>query len=249
MPGREERPPLRIVISDPSAKGPEIKVKVKGVEDDALAYTDSMKKTKEQERTELPKAKVNPSLAQKLGIGNAGVLTLSFRMEGGRTNVPLKVITDPSVPEGEVHVHKALLNEVAGADESEAVAFKAKAWQIAVPEDVAIRLAGLAIGDEFDGVIIGMPGVTLKITGGTDASGFPMHPSVPGSVRRKVLLSSPPGFHPAKKGERAKKTVRGNRVPDPRAERRKTALAQLNVIVVQRQPQETSQAPAAASSA
>ncbi|MFP3309484.1 MAG: 30S ribosomal protein S6e [Acidilobus sp.] len=231
MPGREERPPLRVVISDPSAKGPEVKVKVKGVEDDSIAYADSMKKTKEQERTELPKVKLSSKLAQRLGLDSVGVITLSFRSEGSKTNVSAKIIIDDSVPEGEVWAHKALVNEVAGADESDAIAFKAKAWQIAVPDDVVIRLAGLKIGDEFDGVLLGMPGVTMKITGGTDASGFPMHPGLPGSVRRKVLLSGPPGFHPTKKGEKVKKTVRGNRIPDPRAERRKTSLAQLNVII------------------
>ena len=245
MPAREERPPLRIVVSDPQAGSKVVKVKVKGVEDESLPYTDSMKKTKEQERSELPRAKVNPKLVAELGLDKVGVMTLRFKSEGSKTNVPFKVVSDPSVPEGEVWVNKSLLAEVAGAEEAEAEAFRAKAWQIAVPEDVHIRLAGLKIGDVFDGVLIGMPGVQLKITGGTDASGFPMHPGVPGSVRKKVLLSGPPGFHPTKRGERRKKTVRGNRIPDPRAERRKTALAQLNVVVYYPQ-QEQKQSEAAA---
>ncbi|MGC9111930.1 30S ribosomal protein S6e [Acidilobus sp.] len=243
MPGREERPPLRIVISDPSAKGPELKVKVKGVDDESIAYTDSMKKTKELERTELPKVKMSSKLAQKLGLDEVGVVTLSFRSEGSKTNVPAKVIIDESVPENEVWAHKALVNEAAGSDEAEAYVFKAKAWQMAVPDDVAIRLAGLKIGDEFDGVLIGMPGITMRITGGTDASGFPMHPGLPGSVRRKIVLSGPPGFHPQKEGERRKKTVRGNRIPDPRAERRKTSLAQLNIIIVRRAEQKAAAQP------
>ncbi len=231
MPAREERPPLRIVISDPRAGNKVVKVKVKGVEDEALAYTDSMKKTKGQERAELPKAKVSPKLAAELNLNEVGVMTISIRQEGSKTNVPLKVIQDQSVPEGEVWVHKALLAEAVGAEEAEALAFRAKAWQIAVSEDIAIRLSGLKIGNTFDGTLIGAPGISLKIVGGTDASGFPMHPGVPGSVRRKILLSGPPGFHPKRSGERKRKTVRGNTIPDPRAERRKTALAQLNVVI------------------
>ncbi|MGC9210207.1 MAG: 30S ribosomal protein S6e [Acidilobus sp.] len=232
VPGREERPPLRIVISDPTGGKVQLKVKVKGVEDEAIEYKDTMKKTKEQERTELPLAKISPAMYEKLSLSPTGVATLSVTVEGSKTNVPLKVIQDQAVPDGEVWVHSKLLAELTGGQEVEGVIYKAKAWQIAVPDEVAIRLAGLEIGDEFDGIIIGMPGVTLKITGGTDASGFPMHPGVPGSVRKKVLLSGPPGFHPRRRGERRKKTVRGNRIPDPRAERRKTALAQLNVVVV-----------------
>ena len=245
MPGREERPPLRIVISDPRGGRAQLKIKVKGVDDESLEYKDTMRKTKEQERTELPLAKVSPSAYEKLSLAPTGIATLTVVQESSKTNVPLRVIADQSVPDGELWVHSKLLAEISGGQEVEGVIYKAKAWQIAVSEDVAIRLAGLQVGDEFDGIIVGMPGVTLKITGGTDASGFPMHPGVPGSARRKVLLSGPPGFHPEKEGERRKKTVRGNRVPDPRAERRKTALAQLNVVVVY---PEAKEARAAASS-
>jgi small subunit ribosomal protein S6e len=39
-----------------------------------------------------------------------------------------------------------------------------------------------------------------------------MHPSVPGSVKKKVLLSGKPCFRPRKKGERRRKTVRGNTI-------------------------------------
>jgi small subunit ribosomal protein S6e len=124
-----------------------------------------------------------------------------------------------------------LLGELVGELEAEAEAFRAKAWQIAVPEDVVVRLAGLEIGDVFDGDLIGFEGIRLKIRGGSDATGFPMHPGIPGSVKKKVLLSGPPGYRPSRKGERKRKTVRGRMIPDPRGERRKTALAQLNVII------------------
>jgi len=71
-------------------------------------------------------------------------------------------------------------------------------------------IIGKKIGDEIDASFLGLEGYVIKITGGTDKDGFPMHPSVPGMGRKKVLLSGPPCFHPRKKGERRRKTVRGN---------------------------------------
>lgn len=225
-----ERPPLRIVISDPRAGDKIVKVKVKGVED--IEYTDEMRKTKEKERSKLPVAKVSKKLYEELNLGEVGVLTLRFYTEDGKkVNVPFRVQVDEKLPDDEVHVNMELLGEAAGNLEAEAEAFRAKAWQIAVPEDVAIRLSGLEIGDVFDGSIIGFEGIKLKIRGGSDATGIPMHPGVPGSGKKAVLLSGPPGFHPRERGERRRKLVRGRVVPDPRGERRKTALAQLNVVV------------------
>ncbi|MEB3779376.1 MAG: 30S ribosomal protein S6e [Desulfurococcales archaeon] len=228
-----ERPPLRIVISDPKAGDKVVKVKVKGVEDEELEYKDTMRKTKEQDRRELPVAKVNKELIEELRLNEVGVMTLRFKTEDGKkVKVPFRVVESKDVPEGEVHVNMELLGEVAGDIEVEAEAFRAKSWQIAVPDEVAVRLSGLEIGDVFDGSLIGFEGVRLKIRGGSDATGFPMHPGVPGSVKRKVLLSGPPGYRPRRKGERRRKTVRGRMIPDPRGERRKTALAQLNVVIV-----------------
>jgi len=71
----------------------------------------------------------------------------------------------------------------------------------------------------------------LVITGGTDATGVPMRPDLPGATRYRIILSGPPGFSPREKGERRRKMVRGKVIPDPRGERRKTALAQLNVAI------------------
>jgi small subunit ribosomal protein S6e len=87
-----------------------------------------------------------------------------------------------------------------------------KSFQLEVDQAKAIGLIGKKIGEEFNGDLIGLPGYTLKITGGTDKDGFPMHPSVPGSVKKKVLLSGEPCFRPKKKGERRRKTVRGNTI-------------------------------------
>lgn len=226
----EERPPLRIVISDPRAGDKVVKVKVRGVED--IEYTDEMRKSREKDRTVLPIARVSRKLYEELNLGEVGVMTLRFRSEDGKkVNVPFKVEVKDGLEDYVVEVNMELLGEAAGNVEAEAEAFRAKAWQIAVPEDVHIKLAGLEIGDVFDGVLIGWPGLKFKIRGGTDATGIPMHPGVPGTGRYKVLLSGPPGFKPREKGERRRKSVRGRVIPDPRGERRKTALAQLNVTV------------------
>ncbi|MEM0481134.1 MAG: 30S ribosomal protein S6e [Candidatus Aenigmatarchaeota archaeon] len=87
-----------------------------------------------------------------------------------------------------------------------------KSYQIEVEQSLAPQLIGKKIGDKIDGNIIGLSGYELEITGGTDKDGFPMHPNIPGTVKKKVLLSSPPCFRPKKKGLRKKKTVRGNTV-------------------------------------
>jgi small subunit ribosomal protein S6e len=79
-------------------------------------------------------------------------------------------------------------------------------------EQNRINLLGKKIGDEFSGDSLEMNGYTLKITGGTDKDGFPMIPSVEGIGRRRVLLSGEPGFHPKIKGQRKRKTVRGNSI-------------------------------------
>ena len=85
-----------------------------------------------------------------------------------------------------------------------------RSFQLEVDQTKAIGLLGKRIGEEFSGDLIGLNGYMLKITGGTDKDGFPMHSQVRGQVRKKVLLSQPPGFHPTKKGERRRKIVRGD---------------------------------------
>jgi len=101
-----------------------------------------------------------------------------------------------------------------------------KSYQLEVDQAKAIALVGKKIGDEFTGDLIGLVGYSLKITGGSDKDGFPMHPSVKGPGRKRVLLSSAPGFHPKIKGQRKRKTVRGDAISD--------AIAQINVKVIKK---------------
>lgn len=101
-----------------------------------------------------------------------------------------------------------------------------KSFQLEIDQAKAIGLVGKKIGEELSGDIIGLAGYTLKITGGTDNDGFPMHPSVRGPGRKRLLLTSPPGFHPRIKGERRRKTVRGNTISED--------IAQINVKVTKK---------------
>lgn len=101
-----------------------------------------------------------------------------------------------------------------------------KSFQTEVDQAKAIGIVGKKIGDDIDGDFLGLQGYSFKITGGTDKDGFPMHPSVKGQVRKKVLLSTPPGFHPKIKGQRKRKIVRGNTIS--------TDIAQINLKIVKK---------------
>jgi len=101
-----------------------------------------------------------------------------------------------------------------------------RAYQLEVEKEKIAFIIGKKIGDEFDASFIGLPGYVLKITGGTDKDGFPMHPNVEGMVKKKVLLEGPPGFHPERKGQRKKKTVRGNTISED--------IVQINCKVVKK---------------
>ena len=85
-------------------------------------------------------------------------------------------------------------------------------------------LLGKVIGEKFRGDSIGLEGYELQITGGSDRDGFPMRPDVSGAARKKILLAFGPGFHPKAKGQRKRKSVRGN-VISP-------AITQVNAKVV-----------------
>lgn len=73
-------------------------------------------------------------------------------------------------------------------------------------------LTGKKIGDMFSGDIMGLTGYELQITGGSDRDGFPMRRDVTGTVRKRILLAYGPGFHPRLKGQRKRKSIRGNTI-------------------------------------
>jgi small subunit ribosomal protein S6e len=99
-----------------------------------------------------------------------------------------------------------------------------KSHQVQVTGHHANSLIGKKIGDEVDGIFISLPGYKLSITGGTDKNGFPMRNDLPGTGRRRILLSESKGFHPTEHGLRHKKSIRGNTI--------NTDLVQINMKVM-----------------
>ncbi|MDI9644303.1 MAG: 30S ribosomal protein S6e [Candidatus Verstraetearchaeota archaeon] len=95
---------------------------------------------------------------------------------------------------------------------------------VVVTDPQAQSLIGLKIGDTIKGDPFGLGGVELKILGGSDKSGIPMRGDLAGGSKRKILLSSPPGFKPKEGGARRRKLVRGNMITED--------LVQINAVIV-----------------
>jgi len=90
----------------------------------------------------------------------------------------------------------------------------------------AVPLIGKRIGETIDGAFIGLHGHKLMITGGSDKDGFPMRPDVHGGVRTRIILSGGVGFKPQRRGERRRKTVRGNIITED--------IVQVNMKIIER---------------
>lgn len=86
-----------------------------------------------------------------------------------------------------------------------------KAYQKEV-DQAASGLVGKKLGEKVSGDFMGLSGYEIEITGGSDKQGFPMRRDVEGQGRKKIILAMPPGFHPARKGQRKRKSIRGNTV-------------------------------------
>lgn len=69
------------------------------------------------------------------------------------------------------------------------------------------------IGDTVNGEVIDLAGYEFEITGGSDASGFPMRKDVDGIARKRILITSGVGMKSQKrKGLRLRKMVAGNTI-------------------------------------
>ncbi len=84
-----------------------------------------------------------------------------------------------------------------------------KAIQYELDDAKTNALVGKTVGEIVEGDVLGLPGYKLKITGGSDSSGFPVRPDVHGSGKKRVLIHGPPGFKPKREGIAKRKTVRG----------------------------------------
>ena len=97
---------------------------------------------------------------------------------------------------------------------------------VELEETQAVPLIGRKLGEVIDGVAVKLSGYKLKITGGSDKDGFPMRPDIHGGVRVGAILSGGAGFHSSRKGERKRKTLRGNVITDE--------IVQLNMKVIEK---------------
>lgn len=204
-------PDFKIVISDPEAYRAGKTLRVKVVGDPDIPFTDKMK-----EQFELPIVKMNSKTLAELNAKHK-VVTIRMRRPdtGDKVKITGRVEVDDSIPDEQVRVSLARLIDITGTQELDGEIFRSPAWQIRINDERTQAFLGLKIGEEVDGSILGLKGAKLVITGGSDISGFPMVPDIPGPVKKRALLSSPPGFHPEEEGERRRKTVRGNTIaPD-----------------------------------
>ena len=101
-----------------------------------------------------------------------------------------------------------------------------KSRSIEVEGTQAVPLIGRKLGEIIDGSVAKMRGHKLKITGGSDKDGFPMRPSIHGGVRIGAILSEGVGFHSSQKGERQRKTLRGNVITEE--------IVQINMKIVEK---------------
>lgn len=85
-----------------------------------------------------------------------------------------------------------------------------KSAQMQLDNERSALLMNHRINETIDGETIGLSGYKLKITGGSDKSGFAMDSSIGGAIKTKSLrLVSKSG---KKKGQYKRSTVRGNTI-------------------------------------
>jgi small subunit ribosomal protein S6e len=102
----------------------------------------------------------------------------------------------------------------------------AKSFARTVSDPQSAGFLGKRIGESVGGELIGLGGYTLKITGGTDKSGFPLRPDIPGGRQVRVFVGEGFGFHAPRRGQRKRRTFRGNAISEE--------TVQINLIVDQK---------------
>lgn len=100
-----------------------------------------------------------------------------------------------------------------------------KAYQVELKDAGANRFLGRRIGDKVDGDVLGLPGYSVLVTGGSDREGFPMRTDLPGPRRRKILIAGGTGYHPESEGKKKRKSVHGRDIS--------ADIGQINVKIVE----------------
>ena len=102
----------------------------------------------------------------------------------------------------------------------------AKSYARAVQDPQSAGFLGKRIGESVGGELVGLSGYTLKITGGTDKSGFPLRPDVPGGRQTRIFVGEGFGFHAPRAGQRKRRTFRGSAISED--------TVQINLVVEQK---------------
>ena len=102
---------------------------------------------------------------------------------------------------------------------------KGKTKQIEIEDEKMSNLIGQKIGDKISGNPFGFPGYEFQITGGSSENGTPMRSDVHGGIRKKILVSTGPCYHPEERGLRRRRMVQGNMITDE--------IVQINLKVVE----------------
>lgn len=85
-----------------------------------------------------------------------------------------------------------------------------RSYKVDIPKDKEMEIIGKRISDVIDLGFIGAAGYKAELTGGSDGSGFPMRKDIRGPSRAEILITKGVGFRAENKGERKRRTVRGN---------------------------------------
>jgi small subunit ribosomal protein S6e len=83
-----------------------------------------------------------------------------------------------------------------------------------VAEPQAAGFLGKRIGESVGGDLLGLSGYTLKITGGTDRSGFPLRADLPGSRQVRLFVGQGFGFDAPRHGMRRRRSFRGGAISE-----------------------------------
>ena len=102
-----------------------------------------------------------------------------------------------------------------------------------VADPQAAGFLGKRIGEVVGGELIGAAGYTFRIAGGTDKSGFPLRPDVPGARQTRLYVGEGFGFHAPRHGMRRRRTFRGNTISEE--------TVQINLVVDQKGPKALSE--------
>ncbi len=100
-----------------------------------------------------------------------------------------------------------------------------KAYQVELKDPGSSKFVGKHIGDKVEADVLGLPGYSVQITGGSDREGFPMRSDLPGTKRRRILISSGTGYHPLVRGRKKRMSLHGRDIS--------ADIGQINVKVVE----------------